>query len=154
MKKAVLFLFLLVLFYGRYERVDLAQYAKTTKRIEVKGEVNKPGVYEVDRHATIKDVLQKAQGIRKQGDSSSLNLSQDIPDQSVIQVPCKTVKKKISINSANAQELQELPGIGPAMAQRIIAYRRQKPFSALRDIMQVKGIKEKLYAKIKDAICL
>ena len=152
MKKAVLFLFLLVLFYGRYERVDLNRYAKTTKHIEIKGEVNQPGIYEVERHATIQDVLQKAKGIRKQGDSSALNLSQDIPDQSVIHVPKKTTKTKISINGANAQQLQQLPGIGPAMAQRIIAYRNQKPFSSLTDIMKVKGIKEKLYAKIKDAI--
>ena len=68
--------------------------------------------------------------------------------------PLQQEQKKISINSATEKELQTLTGIGPSMAQRIIAYRSQQPFQTIEDIMKVKGIKEKLFAKIKEQITL
>ena len=55
----------------------------------------------------------------------------------------------ININRATQEQLEQLLGIGPARAQAIIAGR---PFAAIEDIMKVKGIKEKTFAKIKDFI--
>ena len=63
--------------------------------------------------------------------------------------------KRTSINQANLEELQELPGIGPSIAQKIIDYRNEYGFfQKLDDIMRIKGIKNALFNKIKEHIRL
>lgn len=113
-----------------------------------------PGVYTVDIHADTAAVLQLAGGLKKGADDSALNKTQDLPDHSVLVIGKKEEKQRISINSATSAQLQTLPGIGPSMAQRIIEYRKQQSFHTLEDIMKVKGIKEKLFAKIRELITL
>ena len=154
MKKVILVFCLLILFYGRYELVDLSRVERKTKQIEVKGEVMQPGVYTVDIHADTAAVLQLAGGLKKGADDSALNKTQDLPDHSVLVIGKKEEKQRISINSATSEQLQTLPGIGPSMAQRIIESRKQQSFHTLEDIMKVKGIKEKLFAKIRELITL
>ena len=154
MKKVLIVSCLLLLFYGRYEPVNLTTTQRKTKQIEVKGEVEHPGVYTVDIHADTGEVLKKAGGLKKGADVSGINQTQDLSDHSVLVVGKQQEQKKISINSATEKELQTLTGIGPSMAQRIIAYRSQQPFQTIEDIMKVKGIKEKLFAKIKEQITL
>ena len=59
----------------------------------------------------------------------------------------------ININTADVEQLQELPGIGEATAKEIITYRRKNgPFKNKRDLMNVKGIGEKTYEELKDMI--
>jgi competence ComEA-like helix-hairpin-helix protein len=55
----------------------------------------------------------------------------------------------VNINTANAETLQALPGIGPAKAQAIIEGR---PYNSKEDVMKVKGIKQGIFNKIKDTI--
>jgi competence ComEA-like helix-hairpin-helix protein len=59
---------------------------------------------------------------------------------------------KININTAPAEVLQGLDGVGPALAERIVDYRQEQPFQSPADITQVKGIGDKTYADIKDRI--
>ncbi|MEJ5256863.1 MAG: ComEA family DNA-binding protein [Fervidobacterium sp.] len=62
-------------------------------------------------------------------------------------------EQKININTAGIEELQKLPGIGPAKAQEIINYRTKNgPFRSIDEIMNVKGIGEKTFEKMKDMI--
>ena len=59
---------------------------------------------------------------------------------------------KVNINTASADELARLPGIGPAKAQAIIARRTQEPFARPEDLRKVKGIGDKLYDRVKDQV--
>ena len=64
----------------------------------------------------------------------------------------KNIIFPININTANEKELDALPGIGPAIARRIVEYRSSQPFTKVEDIMLVKGIGEKKFAKLKELI--
>ncbi len=60
---------------------------------------------------------------------------------------------KVNINTASEQELEALPGIGPSLAGKIVAYRTANgPFQAIEDIMRVPGIKEGIFSKLRDHI--
>lgn len=61
---------------------------------------------------------------------------------------------KVNINTASAAQLELLPGIGPAIAERIVSYRTKHPFKQLNHIMRVKGVGKKTYAKIKPYLSL
>ena len=154
MKKIFFVFIILIFFYGRYDMIDLSKYDKETKEVEVKGEVKNPGVYQAELHASVENIFALAGGITENADISTLNMAQDLPDQSVLVVSKIQEDSKVSINTATLEDLITLPGIGPATAQRIIEYRTQQPFNQLEDIMKVKGIKEKLFSKMKDRICL
>ena len=84
MKKVLIVCCLLLLFYGRYEPVNLTTTQRKTKQIEVKGEVEHPGVYTVDIHADTGEVLKKAGGLKKGADVSGINQTQDLSDHSVL----------------------------------------------------------------------
>jgi len=56
------------------------------------------------------------------------------------------------LNTASIEELQTLPGIGPAKAQAIIEYRKEHPFTKPEDLMNVPGIGQKTYEKLKERI--
>ena len=58
----------------------------------------------------------------------------------------------ININTASEKELDTLPGIGPAIARRIVEHRSTQPFTKIEDIMFVKGIGKKKFAKLKELI--
>ena len=59
---------------------------------------------------------------------------------------------RINLNSASAEELAQLPGIGPAKAKAIVEYRAEEPFQRPDDLRKVKGIGDKLYEQVKDHI--
>jgi competence protein ComEA len=59
---------------------------------------------------------------------------------------------QVDLNTATQEQLQSLPGIGPAIAQRIIAYRTEHPFQNVDEVQQVKGIGPKIFEQIKPLI--
>ena len=62
---------------------------------------------------------------------------------------------KVNLNTATVSQLEDLPGIGPAMAQRIIEFRETEgAFTSIEDIKKVKGIGEAKFEKMKDKICI
>ena len=101
-------------------------------------------------------VPSKAEALKSQIPISNLqsNSNNQIPNENK-NVLGVTTNGKISINNADAGKLDELPGIGPAIAQRIIDYRKaNNGFKNVEEIKLVSGIGDKLYEKIKDKISL
>jgi competence ComEA-like helix-hairpin-helix protein len=58
----------------------------------------------------------------------------------------------VDLNTASAQELMTLPGVGPATAEKIIAHRQRRPFRMTRELMRVKGIGPSRFAKLRDRV--
>jgi competence protein ComEA len=109
-------------------------------------------VFEVPLYAPLELILDQIEC--EACDLSRLNPQQILHDQDLIVLYPKQ-EQRISINQASLEELCELPGIGPSIAARIIAHREQVGlFQSLEDLMLIKGIKERLFAKLKDHISL
>lgn len=149
----------------------------------VTGEVNNPGVYELDEGSRVIDAIVAAGGYTNQADENYVNLASRIQDEEMLYIPSineveemkngestdlelkfkgntsnKDEKSEsselININKASKEELMTLPGIGESKAEKIISYREQNGgFNSTEDIMQISGIKDGMYNKIKDRIC-
>lgn len=127
---------------------------KENKQIELKGEVVQPGICEADWNASIQDILDQCGGVKESAYLEQINLTQVPNNGDVIVIAKKPTNTCISINTADAKTLDQLPGIGPKMAERIIQERTIAPFQTLEDLKRVKGIGDKSFEKMKDQICL
>lgn len=132
-----------------------------TAFVHICGEVEQPGVYEVDEGSRVCDVLILAGGFTKEADTRAVNMAQPVFDGMQVVIPSyqeETVRQEeeeglINLNTASKALLCTLPGIGESRASAIIAYREEKGgFSSVEEIMQVSGIKEAMYEKLKDLI--
>ena len=134
------------------ENMDLEEKKKIS--VEIKGEVEKQGVYEMDLGSTLEDLLKSAKPY-PDADLSSFSLQKRLHHLELVVVKKKEEKKLVSINSAGIEELTTLPGIGKTTAQKIIDYRQEKgSFLSLEELMNVKGIGQSKYEKIKGSITL
>ncbi len=134
--------------------------------VYVSGAVNQPDVYDLPPNSIVKDAIVAASGAAADADLDRINLAAHLADQMQVYVPHKgetvpplggstpgAATDKININTATAEELDKLPGIGPSIAKAIIDYRTANgPFKTIEDINDVKGIGDVLFAKIKDSI--
>ena len=138
--------------------------------VDVKGQVNFPGVYEVEEHLRVHDVIQLAGGFLEMANETAINLAQKISDEMVIYVPHldeeinntstdawspSQDEKKVSLNQATTGELETLPGIGPSKAAAIIKYREEVgAFQSIDELTNVSGIGEKTLEKLRDSLDL
>ena len=158
-KRALLFIMGISLicfaYYGRYQPVSLDLVKPSTKQVEVKGEVNNPGVVTLKWEGTAEDAIEKAGGLTETADTQSISLMEQISPDTVLVIPSiQETKDLVSINNASLEELDTLPGVGPSIAQRIIEYRKEQPFTSLDDLKNVKGIGDKTFEKMKEQISL
>lgn len=135
--------------------------------VDVSGAVVSPGVYTLDLGSRVKDALISASGLSSDANrdwvSKNLNLASKLNDGSKIYIPSKgevslretnsagvvSTSGLININSASPSELDGLPGIGPATAQKIIDNR---PYASIEDLTSKKVVSSKIFEKIKDRI--
>ncbi len=136
--------------------------------VYVCGRVRRAGVYSVSSNSRVYEVLNLAGGVCEDADISNINQAMKIEDGQQIYVPSISERAedgpekagsdpaddgKVNINSADASELMTLTGIGASRAQAIIDYRNQNgSFEKEEDIMNVSGIKEGMFSKIRDRI--
>ena len=135
--------------------------------------VESPGVYELPGDARANDAVLAAGGLAQDADTASLNLAAPLTDGEKIHVPTvgesvgqgagpsaepsggNDVDGPININTADVEELDELPGVGEATARAIVEEREANgPFSSPEDIMRVSGIGEKKFARLEAMICV
>jgi len=129
--------------------------------IHVVGEVLEPGLYELAYGSRVRDVIDAAGGFTTVAVQSSVNLARLVSDgeQVVIlaesQMATDSARGFISINRASSSQLESLPGIGPALAGRILAYRDEiGSFASVEQLLEVTGIGSKLFDDIRGSITL
>jgi competence protein ComEA len=124
--------------------------------VHVVGEVRRPGLYRLRDGARIADAVRRAGGARRGADLAALNLAAPLVDGVQVLVPARSVPGAppaaspsegaapagpISLSSATIEELDELPGVGPITAQKIVDYRAEHgPFASVDDLDAVPGI--------------
>lgn len=132
----------------------------------ITGCIEKPDVYEVDEGTRLYTLVELAGGFTEDADTQYLNMAEQIKDGSRIIVYSKeeaasakqTVHEEqeetvVNINQADKNMLMTLPGIGESKADAIIRYREEHGnFTAIEDIMNISGIKQGAFDKIKDFI--
>ena len=117
--------------------------------IHVEGAVSKEGDYTFEEVVTIKEALSHI-GTLEKADLSQIPLQNTITPELLIYVPYQK-EGLISLNHASIEELQTIKGIGPKKAQAIIEGR---PYTCLEDLMNVKGIGQTTYRKLREYFCL
>jgi competence protein ComEA len=130
--------------------------------VHVAGEVKKPGLYALEVGSRVEDAIELAGGMTSSAFEQSVNLARMVSDGEQIVVLDKsqvssggTSSQFISLNNATLEQLESLPGVGPAMASRIIEHREAiGSFSDLTQLKDVSGIGDKLYAKISKDLTL
>ena len=132
--------------------------------VHVVGEVKSPGMYQLPIGARLVDAVFAAGGLTEEADNSSVNLARELTDGEQIivfsisqegEVAGTTASGLVSLNRAGDKELEELPGIGPALAGRIIAWREANGgFKSVQDLLKVSGIGENLLAGVIDLVTL
>lgn len=130
-------------------------------QVHVVGEVAKPGLYEIALGSRVQDAVAAAGGFTSDAIQHSVNLARTVSDgeQIVVLGPTDVVGSTggglISLNRADAQQLESLPGVGPSLAAAIVEHRKAiGSFSDIRELREVSGIGEKLFARIKDQVTL
>jgi competence protein ComEA len=133
--------------------------------VHIVGEVKTPGVYSLEVGARLFDAIVAAGGFLDDAEQGSVNLARELTDGEQIVVLRRGQvsasgqspggSNQVSINRASQAELESLPGVGPALASRIIDWRAANGgFKKLQDLLNVGGIGDKLFAGLKKLISL
>lgn len=139
-------------------------------QVDVEGAVISPGVYKLSLNSIIQDALVAAGGLSSDADrdwvAKNLNLAAKLADGAKVYIPklgAETVlgseslgaigqsSALININTASAQDLDSLPGVGPATATKII---NGRPYSDLNQLLDSKTVSQKVFDEIKDKISI
>lgn len=140
--------------------------------VYVCGSVKAPSNITLSKDARIEDAVRLAGGPTEKADLNAINMAQKLSDEDMIYVPEKgeitestekniigaaslKTKGRLNINKATAVELDELPGIGPSIANKIIEYRKSSGgFKSIEELNNVSGIGDKKYDDLKDLVTI
>jgi competence protein ComEA len=120
--------------------------------VHVVGAVRRPGLYRLTRGERVADAVEQAGGATAAADLATINLAAPVADGQQVVVPARVSSAAgaaaaaagdgtVHLNSATVEQLDELPGIGPVTAEKIVAHReRHGPFSSVRELDAIPGI--------------
>lgn len=151
------------------QKEEAAQPATGSVVVYISGAVAQPDTYALPADARVKDVVLAAGGLSADAATDSINLAERIADAQHIHIPrvgdAALVQAQgaaapdagssglINLNSASPAELEELPRIGAALAERIVEWRGANgPFQSIEDVQKVKGVSASVFDEIKDLI--
>lgn len=135
--------------------------------VHVAGAVHAPGVYRFGEDERVEAAIAAAGGAREDADLDALNLAAKLHDGERIYVPVEGEEEsaagspgrgsdgpgRVNVNTAGSEELQSLPGVGPAIAERILAHRETHGrFETPRDLLKVSGIGPRTLESLEDLI--
>lgn len=130
--------------------------------VHVAGAVDRPGLYRLRSGARVVDAIAAAGGFVTGADPSGVNLARAVSDGEQLHVPREGETAAaaapggdgpLDLNTADAAALEALPRIGPALAERIIAWREENGrFTSVDDLLAVPGIGEKLLDGLRDGV--
>jgi competence protein ComEA len=133
--------------------------------VHVLGAVERPGLYQLHDGDRAVDAVAAAGGFTATADQQQVNLARRVADGEALYLPAvgeaaaavgagaPLAGGKVNLNTADATALEGLPRVGPAMAERIIAWRTANGrFAAVEDLLSVTGIGEKTFAQLRDLV--
>ena len=135
--------------------------------VHVVGAVRRPGVYRLPSWARLAAALRRAGGATSRADLQGVNLAAKVTDGQQVIVPARVAGasggvaavggavpgQPVSLNSATVEQLDELDGIGPATAEKILEYRQEHGgFGSVDDLKQVSGIGPKRFETLKEKV--
>lgn len=134
-----------------------------TIKVHIVGEVNQPGLIELEVGSRIQDAIELAGGLTQDADTSKTNLAYILSDGEKIRIPNINdeemeeneflTQSKININTASVVDLQTIPGVGESTANSIVEYRAKTgKFMSIDEIKNVSGIGESKFEKMQDYI--
>ncbi len=139
----------------------VAAAAPTRLVVYVVGAVRRPGLYRLPDGSRIADAISRAGGLSRKADLLGVNLAAPLADGVQVVVPAKitgggisaTAPAKVSLATATIDELDELPGVGPVTAQKIVDFRTQHgPFRSVDDLDAIPGIGPARIEQLRDAV--
>lgn len=131
--------------------------------VHVAGAVRRPGLVELPPGSRVADAVAAAGGLTEDAVDTAVNLAAPLTDGSQVVVPSvtdpvpaeSTGDGLVHVNVASAQDLERLPGVGPVLAERIVAFRDSNgPFGTVEDLLDVPGIGEAKLAAMRDALAV
>lgn len=143
--------------------------------VDIAGAVASPSVIELPEGSRVFEAIEQAGGLTKDADTRCTNLAEVLTDGQKLYIPTKKELEDnpagpsgiidsntgtshtalININTADSSTLQQLSGVGPATAEKIISYRNENgKFKAIEDIKNVSGIGDKTFEKFKNKITI
>ncbi|WP_194841993.1 helix-hairpin-helix domain-containing protein [Gracilibacillus salitolerans] len=149
------------------EMLEEEELVPTEYKIDIKGEIKNPGVYQVTENDRVEDVIHLAGGFSSNADNQMINLAERVYDEMVIYVPAKGENaeekqqvidtgnddQQVKVNIASIEEMQTIPGIGEVKANAIIEYRETYGrFEKLEDLTKVSGIGDKTVEKLEEYV--
>ena len=136
--------------------------ARTELVVDVAGAVARPGLYHLAAGTRIADAVGAAGGATRNADVTLVNLAAPLADGEQVIVPARGADPSggppsstapLDLNTASPEQLDALPGIGPATAQKIVDYRQAHgPFRAVDDLEAVPGIGPSKLAQLKGLV--
>jgi competence protein ComEA len=133
--------------------------------VQVDGAVLRPGIYRLATGARLVDALAAAGGVSADADLGGVNRARRVRDGERITVPRAASPEPITtpgptgavldLNSATAEALETLPGVGPVLARRIVEYRTSHGgFRRVDDLLQVKGVGPRLLERLRARVVI
>ena len=140
----------------------VAAESRATILVHVLGAVTSPGLYELREGDRVVDAIALADGLAEGADDTAINLARPLSDGEQLVVPVVGAAPPVgqpagdglvNLNTADAAALDTLPRVGPAMAERIIAWREANGgFSSVEDLLDVSGIGDATLAGLRDLV--